>query len=46
LFEPVPVATALYHRFLEQIVARVSVTALLQRGYTVRDNGRECADEA
>jgi hypothetical protein len=32
--------------FLERIVARVFVTTLLQRGYTVRDNVRECADEA
>jgi hypothetical protein len=42
----VAVTTALYHRFLERIVARVFVTALLQRGYTARDNGRECPDEA
>jgi hypothetical protein len=42
----VAVATALYHRFLQRIVARVAVTALLQRRYTVRDNVRECADEA
>jgi hypothetical protein len=42
----VAVATALYHRFLERIVARVAVTALLQRRYTVGDNVRECADEA
>jgi hypothetical protein len=42
----IPVARALYHRFLERIVARVPVTALLQRGYTVRDNVRECTDEA
>ena len=39
-------ATALYHRFLERIVARVPVAALLQRRYTVRDNVRECDDEA
>jgi FixJ family two-component response regulator len=39
-------AAALYHRFLERIVARVPVAALLQRRYTVRDNVRECADEA
>ena len=32
--------------FQERIVARVPVTALLQRGYTVRDNVRKCADEA
>ena len=32
--------------FLERIVARVPVTALLQGGYTVRDNVRECSDEA
>ena len=42
----VAAATVLYHRFLERIVARVSVTALLQRRYTVGDNVRECADEA
>jgi hypothetical protein len=40
------VATALYHRFLERIVARVPVAALLQRGYTVRDNAREPPDKA
>ena len=38
--------SALYHRFLKRIVARVAVTALLQRRYTLRDNVRECADEA
>jgi hypothetical protein len=32
--------------FLERIVARVPVSALLQGGYTVRDNVRECSDEA
>ena len=32
--------------FLERILARVPITALLQGGYTVRDNVRECADEA
>lgn len=37
---------ALYHRFLERIVARVTVTALLQGGYTARDNVREGADKA
>jgi hypothetical protein len=42
----VAVATALYNRFLERIVARVAVSALLQRRYTVGDNVRECADEA
>ena len=42
----VAVATALYHRFLERIVARVAVSALLQRRYTVGDNVRECADAA
>ena len=36
---------ALYHRFLERIVARVAITALLQRRYTVHDNVRDCADE-
>jgi len=38
--------TVLYHRFLKRIVARVHITALLQRGYIVRDNFREYADEA
>ena len=42
----IAIATALYHRFLERIVARVPVTALLQRGYTVRDNFREYTDES
>jgi hypothetical protein len=42
----VAVATALYHRFLERIVARVPVAALLQRRYTVRDNVHEYADKA
>jgi hypothetical protein len=31
--------------FLERILARVAVTVLLQRRYTVGDNVRECADE-
>jgi hypothetical protein len=42
----VAVATTLSHRFLERIVARVFFTALLQGGYTIRDNVRECADKA
>ena len=46
LFEPVLVATAPYHRFLEWILSRVSVTALLQRGYSHQRNVRECTDEA
>jgi len=29
------IATGLYHRFPEQIVAHVPITTLLQRGYTV-----------
>ena len=40
------IATALYHRFPEQIVARVLVTTLLQRGDTVNDYGLACAEQA
>ena len=32
--------------FVEQIVARVIVTTLLQRGCTVLDNVGECVDNA
>ena len=36
---------ALYHGFLEQTVARVTVTTLLQRGYSGQRNVRECTGE-
>jgi hypothetical protein len=42
----IAMATALYHGFPERIVARIPVTALLQTGYTVRDNFREYADKS
>jgi hypothetical protein len=36
---------ALYHGFPEQTVARVTVTTLLQRGYSGQRNVRECTGE-
>jgi len=42
----VAIATTLSHRFSRADRIRVRVTALLQAGYTVRDNVRECADKA
>ena len=36
---------ALHHGFLEQTVARVTVTTLLQRGYSGQRNVRECTGE-
>ena len=42
----IAMATALYHGFPERIVARIPVIALLQTGYTVRDNFREYADKS
>ena len=36
---------ALYHGFLEQTVPNVTVTSLLQRGYSGQRNVRECTGE-
>ena len=36
---------ALYHGFLEQTVTSVTVTSLLQRGYSGQRNVRECTGE-